>query len=230
MNALTFRHIFSVAIFAGAFAGLVLTAVQLIQVVPTILEAETYEQAGDVVQLAAHGTVDADEAWAPEDGLERTLLTTLANVTIGLGFALLLGAAVVFNGSKITVGRGLLWGLAGCVVFFAAPSLGLHPEIPGTEAAPLMERQIWWVATVICSAAGLALIVFSPSLVAKVAGVALMVAPHAVGAPMPEVHSSLAPEALAHQFMIATAIANSAFWLALGAATGFFYQRLSLES
>src|SRR3546814_13405119 len=36
--------------------------------------------------------------------------------------------------------QGLLCGLVGFAVFTLAPGLGLRPEIPGTEAAPLADR------------------------------------------------------------------------------------------
>lgn len=77
MNTLTFRQIFSIAAFAGLFAGLILTAVQQMQVIPTIVEAETYEQVGDVLQIAPHdlNSKGIEEAWKPDDGFERTLLT-----------------------------------------------------------------------------------------------------------------------------------------------------------
>lgn len=230
MKSLTFKQILTVAVFAGLFAGLILSMVQTIQVVPTILEAETYEAAGAVApqheheatQLAAH----EHPVWAPEDGLERTVYTTFSNVTIGLGFGLLLGAVVAFRGRKINIAQGVLWGAAGYAVFYIAPSLGLPAEIPGMQAAPLGERQLWWLFAVSGAAVGLALIVFGKQIVLKIVGVALIVAPHVLGAPMPEVHGGLAPDALVSQFITATAIANGVFWLALGAATGFLYHKL----
>lgn len=231
MNTLSFKQIVSIAVFAGLLAGLVLTAVQQIQVIPSILEAETYEAAGAIAPVAGHrhevDTAHDHAAWAPEEGLERTLFTTFANVTIGLGFGLLLVAGVALRGGKINISRGLLWGMAGFAVFFVSPSLGLHPEIPGTESAPLMDRKVWWIATVVCTATGMVFIAFNHHVLAKITGLVLILAPHIVGAPLPDVHASLAPEVLAHQFMTATTIANAAFWLVLGAATGFFYNKFN---
>ncbi len=229
MKTISFKQILSISIFAGLFAGLVLTAVQMIQVVPIILEAETYEAAGEVAPAHEHESAQpaAHEhaVWAPEDGLERTLYTSFANVTIGLGFALLLVALLALRGTKLSLGKGMLWGAAGYLVFYIAPTLGLPPEIPGTEAAPLANRQGWWLLAVCGAAAGLALIVYGRHIMLKLAGVLLMLAPHFLGAPMPEMHGSLAPETLAHQFISATAIANAAFWLALGLASAFFYRK-----
>jgi len=234
MTTVSFRQLLAVALFAGLISGLILTAVQQFQVVPTILEAETYENTALTESSAAvvkpdshsHGHEGETGAWSPKDGLERTLFTTVSNVAIGLGFALIMGALISLRGASLSLGKGLLWGVAGYLVFFVSPAIGLHPEIPGTEAATLFDRQVWWIATVASTAVGMALIVFSQNVFAKVVGVILLVVPHAVGAPVPEVHASLAPEALARQFVSATAIANAAFWLALGAATGVLYQRI----
>ncbi|HHJ80480.1 MAG TPA: hypothetical protein ENJ65_02480, partial [Candidatus Tenderia electrophaga] len=168
-----------------------------------------------------------EEAWAPADGLERNLFTAAANVVIALGFSLLLGAAAMWRGKKLDWRSGLLWGLAGYVVFFVAPSLGLHPELPGTEAADLQLRQLWWLATVVCTAVGLALIFFNRRYAMKALAVVLIVAPHLIGAPLPDVHSALAPDELIHSFIIATTVSNAVFWLALGGLYGFFSQKLA---
>ena len=55
---------------------------------------------------------------------------------------------------------GLLWGLAGFVVFTAAPGLGLPPELPGMPVAPLTARQTLWIATAAATAGGLCLLAF----------------------------------------------------------------------
>ena len=50
---------------------------------------------------------------------------------------------------------GLAWGLGGFIAFFAAPSLGILPQLPGVAGAALESRQFWWVATVLCTGTGL---------------------------------------------------------------------------
>ncbi len=231
------KNLFTVAALSSLLAGVLLTLVQQFQVVPAIIEAESYEQPSAIAQGAsesghahAHGESDHahdESAWAPEDGLQRTLFTAGANIVIALGFALLIGAATVLKGITLNWRTGLLWGLAGYAVFFIAPSLGLHPELPGTAAADLQSRQYWWLATVACSAAGLVLLVFSPRVVLKVLGVLLILMPHIIGAPLPDVHSALAPDDLIQRFIIATIIANAVFWLSLGGLYGFFQQKLA---
>lgn len=224
-----FRNLVFSAVIAGVLAGLLLSAVQRLQVVPIIFEAESYEVAEEHGVVAADGhshSHDEEAGWAPADGKERTNYTILANILAGIGFSLLLAAAITFN-NRSGLKNGLLWGLGGYAAFFVSPSLGLLPEIPGTVAADLAARQVWWFATVAATIAGLGLLVFSKNLLMRGVGVILLVVPHLVGAPVPAEHSSLAPESLAHAFVQATAIANGIFWIVLGGLTGYFLQRMS---
>jgi Probable cobalt transporter subunit (CbtA) len=55
---------------------------------------------------------------------------------------------------------GLDLGLGGFVAFNLASALGLPPDLPGTEVASLEARQIWWLATVVLTRVGLAMLVF----------------------------------------------------------------------
>lgn len=79
--------------------------------------------------------------------------TFLFNVLTAIGFGLLVAAALSFD-KNASWRRGLMWGLAGFTTFTLAPSLGLPPEIPGAEAAPLFQRQVWWIGTATASGAG----------------------------------------------------------------------------
>lgn len=227
MNLAAFKKIVAVAALAGLFAGLLLTLIQQIQVVPLILEAERYEQ-GAVESASHENHASAGHgAWQPQSGWERNLATAGANIVVAVGFALLLGAAVALRGAKLDWRSGFLWGLGGYAVFFVAPSLGLPPEVPGTAAAGLAPRQMWWVATSIFTAAGLWFLVFSKRGTARVLGVGLLLLPHLVGAPQPEFHGGAAPAELARAFLVATVIANAVFWLGLGGLVGFFEKRMS---
>ena len=200
-----FKRIVAAAALAGLLSGLLLTAIQQFQVASLIRQAEVLE--------AAAGAAPA-----------LILSTAVANVALAMGFALLLGAAFSLRG-KAGWRAGLVWGAAGYAVFFAAPSLGLPPELPGTQAAALHARQWWWLGTVVFSAAGLWLAVFAGNPALRVLGVALLLAPHLVGAPQPSVHASTATAELASAFTRATWLANAVFWLALGGLLGFFYRR-----
>ena len=246
-----FNGIVRTAAAAGIVAGLLLTGVQHLQVIPIIQQAEVYEQAQEAAP-AVHAHAHADEAphdhapatgaaaeydhaaagaheeahshggWEPEDGVERTLYTALADVSMGVGYALLLAAVICLRGTPVTWRSGLLWGAAAYVVFFIAPSLGLPPELPGTAAAPVAARQAWWVCTALSTAVAIGLLAFRRNLWLKVLAVALLFVPHLVGAPQPLVHAMAAPAALESSFIVATALANVVFWLALGALTGYF--------
>src|SRR5215510_8018985 len=140
MNMSLFRQILFTAAVAGFLGGALLTLLQnigTVGVVPLILQAETYENAAETAAVPADATTASHEhehsadAWAPADGVERLGYTLLTNVVMAVGFALML-----------------------------APSLGLPPEVPGTAAAPLADRQVWWWATVLATGGGIALLIY----------------------------------------------------------------------
>jgi cobalt transporter subunit CbtA len=215
------RLVFS-ALCAGLLSGIFATVAHQIATVPIILQAETYETAAEHVATDAHAHAGA---WEPEDGIERTGYTLLADILTGTGFALLLAAGLTLRDADVTWREGLFWGLAGFATFTIAPGIGLPPEIPGTAAAPLFARQLWWVATALSTGCGLALLFFTRRAFLAAAAAVLIVLPHLYGAPRPTEYTSVAPEELARQFVVAVTASNFAFWLILGASTGYFYKR-----
>ena len=223
-----FRRIVFSACLAGLVAGIALTAIQQLQVAPIILEAETWEVAEPEVATHAHadGTSHEHDGWSPEDGLERTFWTGIANVGMGIGFALLLAAAFSLR-TGVSWRQGILWGLGGYAAFFALPAFGLPPELPGTEAAALQGRQAWWILTVTLSALGIALLGLTRGLPWKAAAVALIAIPHLIGAPHAETHSTLAPPELLQTFIVATAVTNAVFWVVLGAGCAIAFKKLA---
>lgn len=223
------KRIARTAGFSGLLAALLLTLLQSFWISPLILQAETFETSAPAEQHEHNGEAVAAhehsaEAWAPEDGWQRVLSTTGGNLVVAVGFALILAALYSLREPR-RVASGALWGLAGFAVFCLAPTLGLPPELPGTAAADLGQRQTWWVGTAAATAAGLALLVFAQHWLLKVAGVVLLVLPHVIGAPQPQVHESLAPEALETQFKIASWVTNAAFWVALGLLSAWLFRR-----
>lgn len=255
-NPGAFNRIVITAVGAGVLAGLLLTVVQKVQVSGLILQAEVYEDAAAAAAAAVpaplaapvplHGQPGHDhaihhlpaaaaepehehshEGWQPENGAERTFYTVLANISMGVSFGLLLASAFSLRGEVNGWRAGLLWGAAGYAAFFLAPAIGLPPELPGTVAAPLAERQLWWSATAACSAGGLALLAFARVWPLKLVGVVLLAAPQLVGAPQPLQHGAAAPAELVRAFIVASAAANAVFWLALGALAGFFYKKFA---
>ena len=243
-----FRNIVFTATVVGLLAGLALTLIQQFGTQPLIVKAEVVEQANaakaaephdhaaagqhdhealtakEEAAAAAHSH-GADE-WEPADGIERFSWTLVANVASGIGFALLLLSVSELRGGLATWREGLLWGLAGFAVFTLAPSIGLPPEAPGVEGAPLLDRQIWWVATAVATAVGLGLIAFARSPLAAVAAVALIAAPHVVGAPKPPAPPAI-PHDLEHGFVVAVIVTGFLFWAILGALAGYVRPRFS---
>lgn len=243
-----FRQVVFYALLVGTLSGLVLTVAQVWQVVPIIHSAEVFEQASASIpaiesagQLAAaHDHSAAADAWAPANGIERTAYTMLSNVLTAIGFAIVVMVAMV---ASISLRRndkphfdwrhGLIWGVAGYMVFWLAPAFGLPPEIPLAATADLEARQIWWLFAVISTAAGLAGLAFGKS-PWRWAAPFLLVVPHLVGAPhvpgaMFAEQSPAAAvqlEQLAQQFIGATAIANFAFWIALGLIASWAVKRI----
>jgi cobalt transporter subunit CbtA len=175
----------------------------------------------------AHDHDHGGAEWEPQDGFQRNAFTVVADLLTGVGFALLLIAAFAVSGRSVDWRQGVYWGLAGFTIFILAPGLGLPPEVPGTAAADLTARQIWWVATALLTAGGLGLLFYvrEPKPLWVVVALALIVVPQAIGAPQPDEYSSAAPEALAHRFIVATMIASLLFWAVLGALSGYFYKR-----
>ncbi|MET0427332.1 MAG: CbtA family protein [Microvirga sp.] len=235
-----FRTIVFVSALAGLVAGLGLTGMQYAGTVPLILKAEVYEGEGAAPaphahdaaapagQAAAHthDAADDHDEWAPEDGLQRSVFTALANVVTAIGFALLLVTASELGGGLAGWRQGVFWGLAGFAVFTLAPGLGLPPELPGMPAADLVARQVWWIGTALATASGLALLVFRRALAWTVLGVGLIVAPHLVGAPKPDSFDTAVPEGLLHDFVVAVAVTSLLFWVLLGGMAGYVRARL----
>lgn len=218
------------AIVAGALAGAFVTAAQMLEVVPLIVEAEGFETGAHAAGGHSHGEDAAAHSHGttlmPGVGVERAGLTLVANLVIGSAFGLLLAAAMTLRGRPVDWKTGLLWGLAGFAVFSLAPALGLPPKLPGSIQAGVVAQQAWWLATAAATAGGLALVVFSGGWLPRIAGAALIAVPHIVGAPLPEsLDGSVVPGELAAQFVVASLVTALAFWALLGSLTGLFVDR-----
>ena len=246
------RKLFSSAILAGLLAGFLISAVYQFTTVPLILHAESYEDvkgqekaafghpekslhpADNYIVVKAsiipvHGSEkhSSEEAWAPQDGLERIFYTTVTAILTGIGFALLLISGMIMRGEKIDTRRGLLWGAGGFIAFVLAPSLGLPPELPGMITSDILARQTWWIATAVASIVGLWFLVFSEKIYYKIFAVIIALTPHLVGAPHPEVLSANGvPPELAAQFVTVSIAVGGLFWALIGGFSGYFYERI----
>jgi cobalt transporter subunit CbtA len=248
-----FKRIAQTAGFAGLVAAIVLTLLQSLWVTPLIIKAEGYEPSEPQSELNhsssaplahehaaesaehVHAPTAAAEhqhdphAWSPDDGWQRSLATGLSNLVMAVGFALILAGIFTLRGPHHT-SQGLLWGLAGFAAFSLAPAAGLPPELPGTAAAELGLRQIWWITTASVTVVGLSLLAFGKHWSLRIGGALLLAIPHLFGAPQPEVHASLAPAAMSEEFIRASLLTNALFWTALGLAAAWFFRRSAVPA
>lgn len=233
---MVFRRIIFNALLAGIIAGLLFSAAQVLLIDPIIFDAESYEVEHD------HGGHDhSSEAWAPQDGSERTAYTVIANICSGIGFASVLIAIMsqlqAMGLTTLSAAKGILWGCGGYAAMYVAPSIGLPPEIPGSEAAALESRQLWWLMAVIGVGVGLLALVFG-SVRIKIVGAIAIVLPYAYGAPEhvgalfshPDPEAVKALTALHERFFIVTGASNLMFWIALGVVSAWAVSRFKLES
>lgn len=160
-------------------------------------------------------------------GMSRFSGTLLANLVTGAGFGLLLAGFSLVSGHPITVANGALWGAAGWLAVHMLPAIGLPPELPGFPAADLGDRQVWWIATVVLSAAGLYLLFLKQNIVAKVIGIVLIAAPQVYGAPQPGDISSNVPAVLGAEFAVAALATTLFFWIVLGLSLGFANEKIA---
>jgi cobalt transporter subunit CbtA len=238
--------------------GSVETGVQRWQAAPLILAAEVYEEQkaeapapADALTAPAHAEAAVAEQahehehehgtakeWEPENGAERIGWTWVANVLHAFSMALLVFAVMgvwLYQRGTQLASLPLAWlvAAAGGISFNLWPSLGLHAEVPGMEAAPLHARQLWWVLSVGSAALACAVLGFGRGGWRWMVAAALLALPFVVGAPElegdalagfgPEAHAAL--EALGKQFIWATSWVALSFWVTMGLACGLAFQR-----
>jgi cobalt transporter subunit CbtA len=239
------NRVLAVSLLAGLLAGLVIAALQHVTTTPLILKAESYEAAlklqaptlaaaGDLgfasgarVVLAHGGHGDAKEPseaeWKPQDGFQRTLATSLVTIATAVGFAALLLGGMIAANERIDDRRALVWAVCGFLAFGLAPAIGLAPELPGSAAADLLHRQIWWIATALCTAGGLFLFLRMDAPWLRAVALLLILAPHLVGAPHPAGPESRVPAEIAAHFAALSLGVQAALWLATGLAVGLLW-------
>lgn len=249
-----FKRLIWAALAAAVVVGSVQTGVQRWQAAPLILAAEVYEtQKVEALQppeaLAAHvhdeGVAPAHEhehgtakEWEPENGAERIGWTWVANLLHAFSMALLvfavMGVWLYKRGAALASLPLAAWvAAAGWLSFSFWPSLGLHAEVPGMEAAPLHARQIWWVLAVGCAVLACAVLGFARGPWRWALAAVLLALPFVVGAPQlqgdalagygAEAHAALAQ--LGTQFIWATTWVALSFWITMGLACGVAFQR-----
>lgn len=237
------------AVIAGGAAGLLAAVLHFAFVQDLILLGEEYES-GALVHFMADGSThdhpeqgsmasDHSDASEAEDGhshddgdaaspLVRNGLTVVFSVLIYVAYALILvagyGLAKAFD-KRITAREGVLWGIAGFAAFQLFPAMGLAPELPGTIAADLGARQVWWWGTVVASIAGIGLLAYGSNPLAVLASVVLLAAPHVIGAPTLGEYAGTAPPELGAAFSARVLGVGLVVWAALGWISGALWAK-----
>lgn len=231
---LTFQKLIVKALIIGFFAGFLMCVMQIFLLNPIIFEAESYEV------IDSHSHENEEESWAPSDGYERTYFTLMASVLVGVGFASVLLALISYfqlmkrSGQQITLFHGLLWGVGGYLALFLAPSIGLPPEIPGMERAPVEYRQLWWLFTAACVVIAGLVTAFSQNKY-RFFAIFLIALPYLIGAPElsglqsfhPDPGVAQAQASLQSQFILFSGLANLIFWLVIGVCAAKFLKKYS---
>jgi cobalt transporter subunit CbtA len=232
---------------AGLVVGLAIAVLQQFTTSQLILQGEIYEKAAHdhhaavnsptlpIVLVHDRGTSAAaaeseegeEDGWQPANGRQRVTATSVATIATSIGYALILLAAMLAAGVPIVPRQALLWGMAAFAATSLAPALGLSPELPGSAAAPLVARQVWWLATACCTAGGIFLFARLDYTTAKIVGIVLIVLPHLIGAPKAPNFKSTAPAELAAQFASTSLVLSAVLWALLGLAVGFAWQAIA---
>jgi predicted cobalt transporter CbtA len=201
-------RLLAIGLVSGLLASVPYTVAQQVWVEPLLRQAEAFEQ--------RH----------PESEAGEPLLTgwrgaAVTNGAAGVGFGLLLAAAVSIRRVPPTILSGLLWGLAGFAAFSLWPALTLPVGLPGLASAPLPIRQAWWALAVICAAVGLMLLAWAPKPAGWIAGAAIALLPPLASHlfwEWPETPPDL--RALQNRFGVAALVASALFWIAIGTLEG----------
>ena len=233
------NRVLAVSLLAGLFAGLLVAALQHVTTTPLIIKAEAYETAlrratpshaafsGEARLILAHGPAGTEatheDEWKPQDGFQRTLFTSLVTIATGIGFAALLLAGMIAANERIDDRRALAWAACGFFASGLLPAAGLAPELPGSAAADLVSRQIWWIGTALVSAGGLFVFLRMEQPWLRALALAAILAPHVIGAPHPAGPESKVPAEVAAHFAALSLATTAALWLATGLAVGLLW-------
>lgn len=209
-------RILAAGIIGGVATGLVVAALQHVTTTPLILAAEVYEVAD---QLHHNMT----QAAAPvNDVLARTVATSVSTMAVSMGYALVLLAAMLVSGDRITPRSAALWGACAFAATGLAPGIGLAPQLPGAAETDLAGRQLWWAVTALATGSGLYAILRGDDRLALALGFVLLTAPHFF-TPTPASPESTVPAELAARFAAASLTVQAVSWILAGALAGMSY-------
>lgn len=252
-----FQRLIWCALGVALLLGSAQTVLQRLQTVPLILAAEVFEESKTEAVAAAPATAataththadgvahehGAADEWSPAEGFERTAWTWVANVLHAFSMALLALATMSFwayrqaRKSLPETGRfKLAFAVAasGWLSLHFWPSLGLHAEVPGMEAAALQARQAWWLLAVGSAALACGAVAFGSRSWKYLAAAALLALPFVVGAPQHSGDALAGFSGAAHaqmseisrQFIWATTWLSVSFWALLGLLNAWVFAR-----
>ncbi len=237
------KRMLTSALIAGFAAGLLAALLHFTFVQQLILIGEQYET-GEAVHYQGVAPADAGHphnAAEPADhshaasgdkaapsSLTRNALTVLVSALVYVAYALVLVAGfglLTLMGRTISPAEGILWGIGGFAAFQMAPALGLPPELPGTMAADLAARQVWWWGTALATATGLGLLAYGRGPALWAIAIALLAAPHLIGAPELDGFSGLAPPEVAAAFSARVLGVGLTVWAFMGGLAGWMWAR-----
>ncbi len=226
------RHLLTSGLFAGLAAGVVAALLQFWLVTPLLLEGELYES-GIRTHFAASLSDPVQSPAGPAEGLtqdlSRHLMTAGFDLVAYTAFALILLAAMALAerfGQPLTLRSGIVWGLCGFITMHLAPAIGLPPELPGSIAAEVELRQVWWLGTAASTALGLGLIAFGRGVLPLI-GILALALPHIIGAPHLDTYFGIAPPELAAEFATRSLGVGAVSWVVLGVFNAYFFTRNS---
>lgn len=223
-------RVLSVGLLAGLLVGLAVAVLQQVTTTPLILVAETYEKPGEG-QSAATAPKAGDHQHVHSHGsTSRFLSTGIVTIATAVGVSFLLLAGMLFAGDPIDERRSLAWAVAGFVASGLAPAAGLAPELPGSASADLVGRQVWWIGTVLATAAALWMFLRASNVAARLLAVVVLLAPHLIGAPHPDALESKVPAELAARFAALSLAVQAAIWTLAGIAVGLLWPRFAPKS
>ncbi|WP_368344945.1 CbtA family protein [Pelagovum sp. HNIBRBA483] len=221
------KNLVTSALFAGVAVGVLAAILQFMFVVPLLMEGELYET-GARVHFSVGGA--ESEAGAPPiwGDMGRHIGTVAMNLVAYTGFAFVMVAGFALakrTGHEVNGRVGAVWGLAGFIAVQLAPAFGLPPELPGTAAADLGARQIWWAGCVLATLLGIASMTYVRNAAGIAVGVLLIAAPHVIGAPHLDAYYGIAPPELASHFVTRSLGVAAASWVMLGSIAGALWAR-----
>lgn len=218
-----YSKILTSALIAGAAAGLFASLLQFVFMQPVLLHAEMFESGA----MVNNGNAAAAFEMPPIEVM-RNLLTVAFYMLIYSGFGLVLIALMMLaesQGATISARTGIAWGVAGFVAVHLATGFGLAPEVPGTSAASVSIRQVWWFGTIVATATGLWLTAFGKNWIHWAIAIVALAIPHIIGAPEPEVYTGTAPTELGGMFAARSLGVAFTAWVVLGMLAGLLWSR-----